>query len=150
MKLGASPVRRHPAVLCYSMNELRTVLIVDDDAVLRSSLESVLTPAGYRILTTGDPDTAYQLLTSETVAAVLLDVRLPGMSGLALSLAITHRWPGLAGRVALMTGDADAPDVRAWVRRNPCAVIRKPFRLDQVAAWLESLAGASDRNASAG
>ena len=132
------------------MNRLGIVLIVDDDAVLRSSLESVLAPAGYRILSTGDPDAAYQLLAAEPVAAVLLDVRLPGMSGLALSLAMIHRWPGLEGRIALMTGDADAPDVRAWVRRNPCAVIRKPFRFEQVARWLDSALRDADDTASAG
>jgi DNA-binding NtrC family response regulator len=81
---------------------------------------------------------------------VLLDVRLPGMSGLALSLAITRRWPQLENRIALITGDADAPDVRAWVRRNPCTIIRKPFRFDEVTRWLDGLARAADRTASAG
>lgn len=132
------------------MNELHTVLIVDDDAVLRSSLETVLKPAGYRVLSTGDPDAAYRLLATEAVTGVLLDVRLPGMSGLALSLAITRRWPQLENRIALITGDADAPDVRAWVRRNPCTIIRKPFRFDEVTRWLDGLARAADRTASAG
>ena len=132
------------------MNKLRTVLIVDDDPVLRASLESALTPAGYRVLSTGDPDAAYRLLATEPVTGVLLDVRLPGMSGLALSLAITRRWPRLENRIALITGDADASDVRAWVRRNPCTVIRKPFRFDEVAQWLEGIARAADHTASAG
>ena len=132
------------------MNKLRTILIVDDDAVLRSSLESVLTPAGYRVLSTGDPDAAYRLLAAEAVTAVLLDVRLPGMSGLALSLAIIRRWPQLDGRIALITGDADDADVRTWVRSNPCTVIRKPFRFEQVTLWLDAVARATDDTASAG
>src|SRR5204863_128344 len=82
---------------------LGTVLVVDDDAVLRSSLESVLGDLGYRVLSTGSPDVAYQLLGTESALAVLLDVRLPTMSGLSLYLAMTHRWPRLRGRVALMT-----------------------------------------------
>src|SRR2546422_9717730 len=92
----------------------RTVLVVDDDAVLRSSLDSVLNSLGYRVLSTGSPDAAYQLLASESAFAVLLDVRLPAMSGLSLYLAMTHRWPALRGRIALMTADADAPDLRTW------------------------------------
>ena len=80
------------------MNKLRTVLIVDDDALLRTSLDSVLTTAGYRTLTTGDPDAAYSLLATEPVTAVLLDVRLPIMSGLALYLAVVLARPqGLFG-----------------------------------------------------
>jgi DNA-binding NtrC family response regulator len=109
-----------------------TVLIVDDDAVLRSSLESVLESLGYRVLSTGSPDAAYQLLATESAIAVLLDVRLPTMSGLSLYLAMTHRWPQLQGRVALMTADADAPDVRTWTERNPCTVIRKPFTFREI------------------
>jgi len=95
-----------------------TVLIVDDDAVLRGSLESVLGSLGYRVLSTG-ARTLPTLLATESAIAVLLDVRLPTMSGLSLYLAMTHRWPQLRGRVALMTADADAPDVRIWSKRNP-------------------------------
>ena len=131
------------------MSKLHTVLVVDDDASLRATLESVLEPR-YRVLTAADPDTAYALLAVEPVTAVLLDVRLPTMSGLALSLAITHRWPHLTGRIALMSGDADAADVRAWVRRNACTLLRKPFTFRQVADWLDAAVRAADRTASAG
>ena len=48
---------------------LGTVLVVDDDVVLRSSLESVLGDLGYRFLSTGSPDVAYQLLGSESAVA---------------------------------------------------------------------------------
>jgi DNA-binding NtrC family response regulator len=128
---------------------MHTVLIVDDDATLRATLQSVLEPR-IRVLTAADPDTAYALLGVEGVTAVLLDVRLPTMSGLALSLAITHRWPQLAGRIALMSGDADAADVRAWVRRNPCVLFRKPFSPRQILDWLDAVVRLADRTASAG
>jgi len=128
----------------------RTVLIVDDDAVLRSSLESVLGSLGYRVLTTGSPDAAYQLLATESPLAVLLDVHLPTMSGLSLYLAMTHRWPQLQGRVALMTADADAPDVRTWAERNPCTIIRKPFSFREITDWLDAVAHPLDDTATAG
>lgn len=131
------------------MNDLRTVLIVDDDALLRASLDSVLTTVGYRTLTTGDPDAAYRLLAAEPVTAVLLDVRLPTMSGLALYLAVVRRWPRLVGRIALMTADADASDVNAWLHRNPCIVLRKPFTFQQVTDWLDAAVQAAERTASA-
>src|SRR2546422_9228958 len=127
-----------------------TILIVDDDAVLRNSLQSVLGSLGYRVLSTGSPDAAYQLLATESVLAVLLDVRLPTMSGLSLYLAVTHRWPQLRGRVALMTADGDAPDVRTWTKRNPCTVIRKPFTFREITNWLEAVAHPLDDAATAG
>ena len=127
-----------------------TVLIVDDDAVLRRSLESVLGSLGYRVLSTGSPDAAYQLLATESAIAVLLDVRLPTMSGLSLYLAMTHRWPELQGRVALMTADADAPDVRTWSKRNACTVIRNPFTVQEITGWLDAVAHPLDGTATAG
>ena len=84
----------------------RTVLIVEDEAALRRVLERALTRAGYRVLGASSAETAYELLASEHADAVLLDVQLPTMSGLALYLALVHRHPALAGRIAIMSGDA--------------------------------------------
>ncbi len=125
----------------------RTVLIVDDDATLREALASVLGSLGYRVRSAADPDAAYQLLAAEPVDAVLLDVRLPSMSGLALYLAIVHRWPALEGRIAVMTGDADAADVRPWLKVHQCTVLRKPFRFELLAGWLDATLAARNRKA---
>src|SRR5258708_28159898 len=92
-----------------------TVLVVEDEAALRQVLQRALTRQGYRVLAAGSAETAYELLGSEHADAVLLDVRLPVMSGLALYLALLHRSPGLAGRMAIMTGDAEGEIGRAHV-----------------------------------
>src|SRR3989454_11481705 len=80
-----------------------------------------------------------------TLFRSLLDIRLPTMSGLALYLAIVNRWPTLTGRIAIMTGDAEADEVRAWLERNPCAVLRKPFNLRQIFQWLDAVLAAPGR-----
>ncbi len=112
------------------------VLVAEDEAPLRRVLERALDRAGYRVLGAGSAETAYDLLESHTVDAVLLDIHLPTMSGLALYLAIVHRWPTLTGRIALMTGDVEGAEVQAWLARNPCAVLRKPFHLQEIFDWL--------------
>lgn len=116
-----------------------TVLVVDDEAGLRRVLERILTRHGYRVLSAGSAETAYELLTSEQADALLLDIHLPTMSGLALYLAIIHRWPALEGRIAIMTGDAEADEVRTWLEHHRCTVIRKPFNLDQVTDWIAAV-----------
>jgi DNA-binding NtrC family response regulator len=113
-----------------------TVLLVDDEAGLRRVLERFLERNGYRVLSTGTAEAAYELLASEQADALLLDIHLPTMSGLALYLAIIHRWPRLEGRIAIMTGDAAAEEVRTWLEHHRCAVLRKPFNLQQVADWV--------------
>lgn len=113
-----------------------TILIVDDEAGLRRVLERYLERSGFRVLTAGTAEAAYELLSTEQADALLLDIQLPTMSGLALYLAIVHRWPRLEGRVAIMTGDAEAEEVRTWLEHHRCVVLRKPFNLQQVADWV--------------
>jgi len=116
-----------------------TVLLVDDEAGLRRVLERFLERHGYRVLSAGTAEAAYDLLASDMADALLLDIHLPTMSGLALYLAIIHRWPGLDGHIAIMTGDAEAEEVRSWLEHHHCTVIRKPFNLQQVAEWVSSV-----------
>jgi DNA-binding NtrC family response regulator len=113
-----------------------TVLIVDDEAGLRRVLERFLERHGYRVLSAGTAESAYEMLATEEADALLLDIHLPTMSGLALYLAIIHRWPALEGHIAIMTGDAEAEEVRTWLDHHHCTVIRKPFNLKQVADWV--------------
>jgi DNA-binding NtrC family response regulator len=113
-----------------------TVLIVDDEAGLRRVLEKYLEHHGYRVLSAGTAESAYELLASEQADALLLDIHLPTMSGLALYLAIIHRWPALEGHIAIMTGDSEAQEVRSWLEHHRCAVLRKPFNLQQVVDWI--------------
>jgi DNA-binding NtrC family response regulator len=122
-----------------------TILIVEDETALRRVLERVLVREGYRVLAAASAETAYELLASEPADAVLLDVQLPTMSGLALYLALVHRHPQLAGRIAIMSGDAEAEHVRSWLEHNPCTVLKKPFDVHQIVEWAHELLGASDR-----
>ncbi|HVH68289.1 MAG TPA: response regulator [Gemmatimonadales bacterium] len=122
-----------------------TVLIVEDEAPLRRVLERALTKAGFRALGAASAETAYELLASERADAILLDVHLPNMSGLGLYLALLHRTPELAGRMAIMTGDAEAEHVRAWLERNPCPVLKKPFDLHEIVDWLRGVLNVSSR-----
>jgi len=90
------------------------------------------------VLSAGTAEAAYEMLASEEAHALLLDTHLPTMSGLALYLAIIHRWPTLEGHIAIMTGDAEAEEVRTWLDHHRCTVIRKPFNLRQVSDWVSS------------
>jgi CheY-like chemotaxis protein len=108
------------------------ILVVDDEPALRRTLERALGPRGFDVTAVGDPHLAYELLETLEPDLVLLDIHLPGLAGDALFLALARRWPGLAGRVVLMTGDPGALD-RDWpaeLRRRP--VLLKPFSLDNL------------------
>jgi DNA-binding response OmpR family regulator len=122
-----------------------TVLIVEDESALRRVLERHLAREGYRVLGAGSAESAYELLAGELADALLLDIHLPTMSGLALYLTIIHRWPDLEGRIAIMTGDAEAEEVRTWLEHHHCPVLRKPFNLREVSDWLRTTRRREDR-----
>jgi DNA-binding response OmpR family regulator len=106
------------------------ILIVDDEAPLRRTLERALKGMGCEVVSAADADVAYQLLDETDVDLILLDLHLPQMSGATLYLALTRRWPRLADRIVLMTGDTFAeqehwpPDLRR------CPLLLKPFTLE--------------------
>jgi len=118
------------------VNTAPTILLVDDDAPLRVALSSVLTALGYRVLTAATSESAYSMVASSHVDAIVLDVRLPTMSGLALYTVIVNRWPQLRGSIAFLTSAADDPDVRPWLEAERCTVFRKPCPVGDVTAWV--------------
>ena len=122
------------------MNSLeQTVLVVDDDASLRDSLAMLLESVGlpFRLY-----ETANDLLEDlETVTAgcLVLDIRMPGMSGLDLRKELVRR--GIRWPVIFMTGHGDIVMAVKAMRAGAFDFIAKPFReqdlLDSIRQALE-------------
>lgn len=81
--------------------QLRTVLIVDDEANLVRALQIVLSSAGYRVLTASDGDRALEDIRAERPDLVLLDVRMPTVSGYEVCQSVRAD-PALRGIPILM------------------------------------------------
>jgi len=62
----------------------KTILIVEDEQVLRESIAELLTDEGYDVIAVGDGKAAYELVLKQPVDLVLSDVRMPEMDGLTL------------------------------------------------------------------
>ena len=105
------------------------ILVIDDEPSIRSALDRVLRREGYEVLTASGVDTAHAILSETAVDAILLDLRMPKMSGESLYLSIVRRWPSLRGRVILMTGHPYAVE-DAWpADLRQCPLLTKPFDL---------------------
>ena len=63
------------------MGERKRILTVDDDPITLRALHQVLLHKGYEVLESGDGEGALELLGSESVDLIILDVALPGISG---------------------------------------------------------------------
>jgi DNA-binding NtrC family response regulator len=122
------------------------ILVVDDEPALRRTLERALRNMSYEVVSVGDPHLAYELLVAAEYDLVMLDIHLPQMTGDTLAIALLRRWPGLTGRIMLMSGDpwalrADWPEELCR-----CPLLVKPFTLDALgSAVQEALAAAEPK-----
>ncbi len=82
-----------------------TLLCVDDEANILSSLKRLFRPTGYRLLTANSGEEALALMEKEAVDLIISDMRMPGMNGAQVLAAARERWPDTV-RI-LLTGFAD-------------------------------------------
>ena len=102
----------------------QTILLVDDHAGTRHSMQWVLNHAGYRVLTAPGGKRALEVFAEHLgdVDLLLADWMMPGMSGRELARRLRQRKPGL--KVLLISGYQDAQDEPETAS---VALIRKPF-----------------------
>lgn len=105
----------------------RRILVVDDESAVRRVVARLLATAGYDVVEAATGEEAMTVLESEPADAVLLDLRMPGMSGQTLFHAIRSQWPTLAAVVIVMSGDPEAPEHDAWLSLHGVRVLAKPF-----------------------
>ena len=120
----------------------RRVLIVDDDRALRFFVAALLEEAGYETDQAGDGLEALRKLEERTADLVLLDINLPGMSGLDVLARARVVAPQV--RVVMMTAD-DTPDtlLRA-VRGQAHRYVRKPLAAAKIVDLVKEVLAASD------
>ncbi|QJE74083.1 response regulator [Aerophototrophica crusticola] len=112
-----------------------TVLLVEDEALVRLSTEDLLTELGYRVVSAGSAEEALDLLAAGQALDVLVtDIGLPGMDGKSLARAATAQHPHLP--VVLMSGyDRTAGDGTPWLQ------LEKPYSPDRLAQALRQALG---------
>jgi CheY-like chemotaxis protein len=117
-----------------------TILVVEDDPTLRSSLVYVLEEGGISAigLSSADEALAFLLEEADNVAAVLTDVMMPGTTdGLQLARMVARQWPAI---IVLVTSGRVRP-----VEDLPPNVqfLAKPWKPSQVVAALQKAAMAA-------
>lgn len=116
-----------------------TLLIVDDEAPLRTLLGEMMEMLGYRILQAGDAAQALQLIQAgEHVDLLVTDVGLPGgMNGRQLADMTRAVQPGL--KVLFITGYAEDSATRDGLHATGMQVMNKPFSLDAFASKVRGM-----------
>jgi FixJ family two-component response regulator len=127
-------------VIEEAIASVNTVLVVDDDASIRQSLHSLLRAVGYDVkLFQSVQDLLDHRGGLADAACLVLDVRLPGQSGLELQRKLAKA--GVALPIVFITGHGDIPMSVAAMKAGAIEFLTKPFRdqdlLDAVARGAE-------------
>ncbi|MGI8894678.1 MAG: sigma-54-dependent transcriptional regulator, partial [Casimicrobiaceae bacterium] len=112
------------------------ILLVDDDPDLLKLISLRLASAGYRVRTAESGETALAAMAIARPAAVVTDLRMPGIDGLQLFDAIHRQHPGLP--VLILTAHGTIPDAVAATQRGVFGFLTKPFDSQELLAKVAS------------
>jgi len=101
------------------------VHVVDDDEALRDSLRWLLESAGHRVATYATAESFLATWEPEQAGCLVLDIRMPGMSGLELQDKLKRR--GHTIPIIFVTGHGDVPMAVNAVKKGALEFIEKPF-----------------------
>jgi two-component system nitrogen regulation response regulator NtrX len=108
---------------------MSTILIVDDEAGVRSSLAAVLRDEGYAVETADSGEACLELTAQESPDVILLDIWLPGMDGLATLERLRER--RVDGEVIMISGHASVEAAVRATKLGAFDFIEKPLSIDK-------------------
>ena len=114
------------------MRRHSSVLVIDDEEVMREILESLLTADGHRVTTAGTGEEGLALARSSSFDAAVVDVMLPGIDGIETLQELKKLDDELP--VVLVTAFASVETAIAAMKRGAFDYITKPFKNDEVLA----------------
>jgi FixJ family two-component response regulator len=107
-------------------DERPTVIVIDDDPEIRGALESLLGSVGSKVMTLASVPEFFQHGRPEGPTCLVLDVRLPGPSGLELQRQLTEA--NIHVPIIFMTGHGDVPMTVQAMKGGAIDFLTKPFR----------------------
>ncbi|MBW1713609.1 MAG: sigma-54-dependent Fis family transcriptional regulator, partial [Deltaproteobacteria bacterium] len=106
------------------------VLVIDDEPHLRKVLSIMLTSAGYEAAEASSGEDGLKIAAERRCAAVLCDVRMPGLDGLEVLSRLKARQPDLP--VIMITAFASVQTAVEAMKAGAVDYISKPFNEDQI------------------
>jgi DNA-binding NtrC family response regulator len=113
-------------------NSYTQVLIVDDEAVVRQGIARVLEGQGLSVKMAADGSRALEIMEAESIGIVLMDIKMPGMDGIAVLKHIHANYPETV--VIMITGYPTIETAVESVKLGAMDYLTKPFRVDELEA----------------
>src|SRR3954453_21889932 len=106
------------------------LLLVDDDAPIRRMLERTLTAEGYEVVAAADGGAALAAVERSMPDAIVLDVSMPGLDGLAVTRRLRSKGPGVP--IPLLPARDAVPERVAGLDAGADDYLVKPFDVDEL------------------
>lgn len=117
------------------------VLVVDDEPSIRLLIKTILTQNGHVVEECDDPRKALEKLMATAYDVILLDIRMPGMSGIELYRNILTKRPDMALSVIFITGDTSDEATREYLSAHQTPYISKPFNRKTLETKVDEILG---------
>lgn len=121
------------------------ILLVEDESDIASFVRQGLSEEGYEVTWVVEGEKALELVEQTPVDLVLLDIRLPGLSGIEVLQRIRDRWPKLP--VIMLTALDAVEDRVKGLRSGADDYLPKPFDFEELLARIEALLRRANRQA---
>lgn len=118
----------------------RRLLVVDDEPAMRTAIGNFLSSLGHGVTVAASGLEARALLERNEYDVILLDLRMPGLSGDDLYRELAERDPRQARRVVFVTGDTHSAQAHRFLADAGRPSVSKPFQLDDLAAVIAGVA----------
>ncbi|WP_150524317.1 response regulator transcription factor [Roseibium sediminis] len=125
------------------MAQDKTLYIVDDDPAVRDALSVVFEAEGFTVESFSDGDKFIESASRKHPACVLLDVHMPGRSGIEILKALNAE--DYPAPIFIISGQGDIPMAVEAIRNGAYDFIEKPFTADAVVQRVEEGISASNR-----
>jgi two-component system, NtrC family, response regulator AtoC len=106
------------------------VLVVDDEAVVRSGIAQVLSGQNLEVKTAADGTEALEMMAAAPATLVLLDIKMPGLDGKEVLKIMRQEYP--AAQVIMITGYPDVEGAVECMKLGAVDYLVKPFRIDEL------------------
>lgn len=113
-----------------------SVFIIDDDPAVRDSIALMLGLAGFRTALFADAEAFLASYREDWVGCVIVDLRLPGMSGVELQAELRRRRSTLP--IVIITAHGDVPTARVAFQAQAVDFLEKPFDDVQLRAAIQT------------
>ena len=105
--------------------------------IIRDFLSTFLEAHGFVVCTASDGTSALALLQAESIEVLLVDLQMPGLSGIEVAIEVRRTAPHLP--LALITGTPEAIPPAMLTQTGISRVFTKPFDLTELLTWLKTL-----------